>query len=109
MIEPIAESKDKKEMYEESAYGKGKWKRSWGWDVDEKEVDKGENKLGMRCFYQSHPTTRGYRKRMVAIWREIWTFEITEQRLVDQARVLRKNEWLTEVELEEIRKNIWHP
>ena len=24
LIEPIAESKDKKEMYEESAYGKGK-------------------------------------------------------------------------------------
>ena len=36
---------------------------------------------------------------MIAISREIGTFEITEQRRVDQARVIRTNEWLTEVEL----------
>ena len=40
---------------------------------------------------------------MIAIWREIGTFEITEQRLVDQERFIRTNEWLTELELEEIR------
>ena len=45
---------------------------------------KEENKLVMRCFYQNDPTRRGYQKRMIAIWREIGTFEITEQRLVDQ-------------------------
>ena len=39
---------------------------------------------------------------MIAIWREIGTFELTEQRLVDQARVIRTDEWLTEVELEKI-------
>ena len=43
---------------------------------------------------------------MIAIWRDVGTFEITEQRLVDQARVIRTNEWLTEVELEEIRRKI---
>ena len=43
---------------------------------------------------------------MIPIWREIGTFEITEQRLVDQARVIRTNEWLTEGELEEIGRNI---
>ena len=43
---------------------------------------------------------------MIPIWREIGTSEITEQRLVDQARVIRTNEWLTEGELEEIRRNI---
>ena len=43
---------------------------------------------------------------MIPIWREIGTSEITEQRLVDQARVIRRNEWLTEGELEEIRRNI---
>ena len=36
---------------------------------------------------------------MIAIWREIGTFEITEQRLVDLARVIRTNEWLTAMEL----------
>ena len=39
---------------------------------------------------------------MIAIWREIGTFELTEQRLADQARVIRTDEWLTEVELEKI-------
>ena len=43
---------------------------------------------------------------MIAIWREIGTFEITEQRLADQARIIRTNEWLTEVELEKIRRKI---
>ena len=47
---------------------------------------------------------------MIAIWREIETYEmITEQRLVDQVRVIRTHEWLTEVELEEIRRNILKP
>ena len=60
----------------------------------------------MRCFYKSDPTRTGYRKQMIAIWRDIGTFEITEQRLVDQVRVIRANEWLTEVELQEIAKKI---
>ena len=63
----------------------------------------------MRCFYQSDPTRRGYQKRMIAIWREIGTFEITEQRLVYHARVIRINEQLTEVELEEIRRKSFTP
>ena len=63
----------------------------------------------MRCFYQSDSTGRGYQKRMIAIWREIGTFEITEQRFANQARVVRKNEWLNEVELEEIRRKILPP
>ena len=70
---------------------------------------KEENKLVIRCFYQSDPTRGGYQKRMIAIWREIGTFEIKEQRLADQARVVRTNEWLTEVELEEIRRKILTP
>ena len=62
----------------------------------------------MGCFYQSDPTRRGYQKRMIAIWKEIVTFEIREQKLVDQERegerVIRTNKWLTEVELEDIRR-----
>ena len=41
--------------------------------------------------------------------RKIGTFEITEQSLVDQVRVVRTNEWLIEVELEEIRRKIFTP
>ena len=62
----------------------------------------------MGCFYQSDPTRRGYQKRMIAIWKEIVTFETREQKLVDQERegerVIRTNKWLTEVELEDIRR-----
>ena len=60
----------------------------------------------MRCFHECYPTRRGYQKQMIAIWREIGTSEITEQRIVDQARVIRTNEWLIGKELEEIRKKI---
>ena len=63
----------------------------------------------MRCFYQIDPARRGYRKRVIAVWRDKGTFEITEQRLADEARVVRTNEWLTEVELEEIIRKILTP
>ena len=33
-------------------------------------------------------------------------FEISEQRLADQARATKLNEWLSEVELEEIRRKV---
>ena len=65
-------------------------------------MDKGRKKTGD----QSDNNRRGCQKRMIAIWREIGTFEITEQRLADQARIIRTNEWLTEVELEKIRRKI---
>ena len=63
----------------------------------------------MRCFYQSDPTRRGYQKSLIAIWREIGTFEITQKRPVDLARVMRTDEWLNEVKLEEIRRKILTP
>ena len=72
---------------------------------EEKKV----NKLVTRCFYQSNRIRRGCQKQIIATWREIGTSEITEQRLFDQARVIRINRWITEVELEEIRRKILTP
>ena len=46
---------------------------------------------------------------MIAIWREIGTFEITEQRLVAPPRVIRTNEWLTKEELEEKKRTSLTP
>ena len=46
---------------------------------------------------------------MTAISREIGTYEITEQRLFDQARVVRTNEQLTGVELEETTRKTLTP
>ena len=39
-------------------------------------------------------------------WKEHSVFEITEQRLCDQARALSKNGWLPNLELENIRRII---
>ena len=64
------------------------------------------NKLVMKCYIQSDPSKRGYRKRMLAIWAEIGVFETSEQRLADQARAIKVNGWLSEVEIEEIKSKI---
>ena len=64
------------------------------------------NRLVMYCKFKSEPNGRGYRKRMMEIWRDKGVFEIREQRLMDQARAIVVNQWLTDVELEEIRREI---
>ena len=43
---------------------------------------------------------------MKEIWDEIGVFPVTEQRLADQARQLRTNQWLTDIEIEEIRRKL---
>ena len=49
---------------------------------------------------------RRYRRRLYNIWKERYDTEITEQRLSDQARMKRKNEWITKLELENIRRKV---
>ena len=111
LIEPIAESEHKKKGTKTDnkvVHVEREKERDPEVEMMVRRWTKKENKLVMRFFYQSDPTRR-YQKRMIAIWGEIGSFEITEQRLVDQARVVRTNEWLTEVELEEIRRKILAP
>ena len=43
---------------------------------------------------------------MLAIWAEIGVFETSEERLADQARAIKVNGWLSEVEIEEIKRKI---
>ena len=70
------------------------------------------NKVVMECFYRSKPfdeegkPIRGYRQRMFREWRDRGMFESTEQRVCDQARAIRKNGWLSELELEAIKRQI---
>ena len=49
---------------------------------------------------------RGYRKRLFKVWQEIGPFEPTEHRVCDQARAIRKNGWLSEIEIELIQRQI---
>ena len=66
----------------------------------------------MECFFRSKPfdddvkLIRGYRQRMMQEWKQHGVSEITEQRLCDQARAIRKNGWLSDLELEDIRRMI---
>ena len=70
------------------------------------------NKVVMECFYRSKPfdengkPIRGCRQRMFREWRNRGGFESTEQRICDQARAIRKNCWLSELELEMIKKSV---
>ena len=70
------------------------------------------NKVVMECFYRSKPfdengkPIRGYRQRMFREWRNRGGFESTEQRVCDQARAIRKNCWLSELELEMIKRSV---
>ena len=52
-----------------------------------------DNRRVMECYYQSMRSRNGYRKRMLQIWVEKGLFQVTEQ-------------WLSELELEEIRRLI---
>ena len=66
-----------------------------------------ENKVVMECYILSEPKVRGYRKRMLSLWLSKGMFWVSEQRLVDQANVIRRNRWMTEIELEELdRKSV---
>ena len=43
---------------------------------------------------------------MHSTWKERYGTERTEQCLSDQERVLRKNDWITKLELENIRRKV---
>ena len=66
----------------------------------------------VECYFLTEPVDesgkpiRGYRRRMYNTWKERQGFNITEQRLCDQARMIRKNEWLTTLDFEDIKKRV---
>ena len=56
----------------------------------------------MTCYYESQPGVRGYRERLHAFWKVKRLFQIGEQRLCDQVRMIQKSGWLSQMQLEEI-------
>ena len=54
----------------------------------------------------SEPKIRGYRKRMLSLWLQKSMFWVSEQRLVDQANTIRRNSWMTELEIEELERKV---
>ena len=65
-----------------------------------------ENKIVMECYLLSEPKIRGYRKRMLSLWLQKGMFWVLEQRLVDQANTIRRNSWMTELEIEELERKV---
>ena len=63
-------------------------RKSWNREVNIAVVE---------CYFLSKPMDeegkplRGYRRRMHAIWKERCHIVVTEQRLCDQARMIKKN------------------
>ena len=55
--------------------------------------------VGEQCGPGRHPAT-------ARMWQEIGLFESTQQRICDQARAIRKNGWLSELEIEVIKRKI---
>ena len=64
------------------------------------------NKVVMECYYEGEPERRGFMKRMRTNWMDRGLFEVSAQRLLDQVRVIKTNEYLSKVELEEIRMQV---
>ena len=65
-----------------------------------------EKKIVMECYLLSEPKIRGYRKRMLSLWLQKGMFWVSEQRLVDQANTIRRNSWMTELEIEELERKV---
>ena len=65
-----------------------------------------ENKIVMECYLLNEPRIRGYRKRMSSLWLQKGMFWVSEQRLADQANTIRRNSWMTELEIEELERKL---
>ena len=65
-----------------------------------------ENKIVMECYLLSEPKIRGYRKRKLSLWLQKGMFSVSEKRLVDQANTICRNSWMTEIEIEELERNV---
>ena len=74
-----------------------------------KRWTKDENKEAWRCYLRSEPARRGYRKRMYDIWINRNNPTWNEQRLADQIRNIKKNNWLSKTEQEEIERETITP
>ena len=60
----------------------------------------------MECYLLSEPKIRGYRKRMLSLWLQKGMFWVSEERLVDQANTIRRNSWMTELQIEELERKV---
>ena len=65
-----------------------------------------ENNIVIECHLLSEPKVRGYRKCMLSLWLNKGMFWVSEQRLVDHANTICRNISMTELEIEELERNL---
>ena len=65
-----------------------------------------ENKMVMECYLLREPKLRSYRKCMLSLLLNKGMFWVSEQRLVDQPNTIRRNSWMTELDIEELEMNL---
>ena len=65
-----------------------------------------ENKIVMEFYLLSEPKIKNYGKDILSLWQHQGMFWVSEQRLVDQANIIRGNNWMTELEIEELERKV---
>ena len=60
----------------------------------------------MEWYLLSGPKIRGYGNSMRSLWLNKGMFWVSEQRIVDQANTICRNSWMTELEVEELERNL---
>ena len=60
----------------------------------------------MECYLLSETKIRGYRKRMLSLCLQKGMFWVSEQRLVDQANTIRRNSWISDLEIGELERKV---
>ena len=60
----------------------------------------------MECNLLSKPKIKGYGKRMLSLWLQKGMFWVSEERFVDQVNTLRRNSWMTELEIEQLERKV---
>ena len=61
-----------------------------------------DNQLARQCYFQSKPSQRRYRKRVIDIWQGCASFQTASQILSDQVRTKINKGWLSDLEILEI-------
>ena len=60
----------------------------------------------MVYYLLSEPKIRGYRNHVLSLWLQKGMFWVSEQRLGDQTNTIRRNSWMTELEIEELDRKV---
>ena len=65
-----------------------------------------ENKFVMKYYLLIEPEIRGNRKRMLSLWLQMGMLQVSEQRLVNQANTIRRNSWMTDLQVEDLERKV---